>query len=171
MPTFFGSWPLALIHLQLIYNTCHYLPVHLPKPLSPPITNALGRRTYSPNAGGHAHPANEHNSFTSCAPHVNEHNSHKNKIVNDLIKWGVPRSFQSLKTGSQLLEIGLQIPHSVFFRNRFLWDIAKTSFYKSSMDPNRPLITPSILFLSLLTFWVTFDRSYYSKYLFKYVIL
>jgi hypothetical protein len=37
-------------------------------------------------------------------------------------------SFEFLKTGSQLLEIGLQTPRPSFLRNQFLETIAKNQF-------------------------------------------
>jgi hypothetical protein len=46
------------------------------------------------------------------------------------------------------------------------------SYLKKLLAKIMQIGTPSILFLlSPLTFCITFDRSSYSKYLFKYVIL
>jgi hypothetical protein len=39
-------------------------------------------------------------------------------------------SFEFLKIGSHLLEIGLQTPPPSFFRNQFLESITKNNFYK-----------------------------------------
>jgi hypothetical protein len=67
------------------------------------------------------------------------------------IKRGADKSFEFLKTNSQLLEISLQTLLPSFFRNQFLETIAKTSFYKKKpIYPNRTLTTADDFHLSYL---------------------
>jgi hypothetical protein len=50
-------------------------------------------------------------------------------------------SIEKKKAVSQFLETGLQTPPPSFFlETSFYQLLKKTSFYKSSEDPNRPLI-------------------------------